>query len=161
MASGTLATQLNRIALWLAAALFVALGLFWWRERTRHYEAPSWPLEAAASLVNPIEAVPTERWIVAVNPECAHCMARLAELRGRSEAWMADRSLGVLLVDVKQRPDPLVVGGGLGAGVWWDSLGAWRSRWGHRVYGETMVFEPGGSLVRVIAPSGELDAASP
>jgi hypothetical protein len=64
-------------------------------------------------------------------------------------------------VDVGRRPDPLVVGSGLDAGVWWDSLGTWRSRWGHRVYGETMVFAPGGALVRVLAPSQEVDAASP
>jgi hypothetical protein len=161
MTSTGFVTHLNRIALLLAAALFIVLGLLWWRERTRHYEAPAWPLESFAVLVAPADAVPAERWIVAVNPGCAQCVARLAELRRRSEAWTADRSLGVLLVDVRRRPDSLVVGDGLDAGVWWDSLGAWRSRWGHRVYGETMVFAPDGALVRVLAPAGPLDPGSP
>ena len=161
MTSFELAGKINRIALWLAAAIFATLGLLWQCERMRHYEAPAWPLESAVRLVSPIEAVPRERWIVAVNPECSHCMARLAELHRRSAAWSADRALGVLLVDVGRRPDPLVVGSGLDAGVWWDSLGAWRSRWGHRVYGETLVFTPGGALVRVLAPAGDVDASSP
>lgn len=159
MAAGFV-TTVNRIALLLALALFVALGAFWWRERTREYEAPRWPESSFAMLVPPADAVPTERWIVAVNPGCAQCVARLAELRRRSEAWTADAALGVLLVDVKRRPDSLVVGGGLDAGVWWDSLGAWRSRWGHRVYGETLVFGPDGALVRVLAPSGEVAPAA-
>lgn len=153
-------TTLNRIALLLALALFVALGAFWWRERTRRYEAPRWPAASIVMLVPPADAVPTERWIVAVNPGCAQCVARLAELRRRSEAWTADVALGVLLVDVPRRPDSLVVGGGLDAGVWWDSLGAWRSRWGHRVYGETMVFGAGGALERVLAPTGEAAPAA-
>lgn len=159
MTSDTLTTSINKIALWLAAALFVALGLFWWRERTRHYEAPRWPLESSVSLKQAMPELPKERWIVAVNPECAHCMARLAELKRRSAAWTADRSLGVLVVDTKARPDSLFAGANLDAGVWWDSLGEWRSRWGHRVYGETMVFERGGTLVRVLAPSEDPDAA--
>lgn len=159
MASG-IVTKINRIALLLALALFVALGAFWWRERTRDYETPRWPAASFATLVPPADAMPTERWIVAVNPGCAQCVARLAELRRRSEAWTADAALGVLLVDVKRRPDSLVVGAGLDAGVWWDSLGAWRSRWGHRVYGETMVFGPDGALVRVIAPAGEVAPAA-
>jgi hypothetical protein len=121
----------------------------------------TWPHESFVRIVGPVQAIPRERWIVAVNPECSHCMARLAELRRRSTAWTADRALGVLLVDVRQRPDSTVVGKGLDAGVWWDSLGAWRSRWGHRVYGETLVFAPDSALVRVIAPSAEVDAALP
>lgn len=159
MTSFALRSRLNSIALWLAAAIFAALGLLWQCERSRHYESPAWPHASIAMLVAPAAAVPTERWIIAVNPECSHCMARLAELRRRSAAWTADRALGVLLVDVSKRPDPGVVGGNLDAGIWWDSAGAWRSRWGHRVYGEVLVFSPESALVRVIAPAGELDAA--
>lgn len=161
MTTFRLVRQVNSIALVLAAVIFAALGLFWQCERTRHYDTPAWPHESFVRLMAPAETLPSERWIVAVNPECSHCLARLAELRRRSAAWTADRALGVLLVDVKQRPDSLVVGNNLDAGVWWDSLGAWRSRWGHRVYGETMVFAPDGALTRVLAPAGEVDAASP
>ncbi len=157
MATGFTA-GLNRIALVVAFALFAALGVFWWRERTRHYEAPRWPDASLVQLVAPAAGAPAARWIVAVNPGCPHCVARLAELRRDGVARAAGAALGVLLVDVPARPDSLVVGEGLDAGVWWDSTGAWRSRWGHRVYGETLVFAPGGSLERVIAPT---TAASP
>jgi len=153
-------TTLNRIALVLALALFVALGAYWWRERSREYEAPRWPHASFVPLLSPAEVVPTERWIVAVNPDCGQCTARLAELRRRSAAWTADVTLGALVVDVRRRPDPFVVGDDLGAGVWWDSLGAWRSRWGHRVYGETFVFGPDGALLRLLSVTGkELPAA--
>lgn len=154
------AATLNRIALLLAAALFVALGAFWWRERTRRYEAPAWPHPALVALRAPAADAPPARWIVAVNPGCGSCTARLAELRRLGAAEAAGAALGVLLVDVRRRPDSLAGGAGLPAGVWWDSAGAWRARWGHRTYGETMVFGAGGALERVLAPSDEAAPAA-
>jgi hypothetical protein len=145
-----LVTHVNRIALLLALALFAALGAFWWRDRTRHYDTPRWPAASVAVLAPPDSGAAAERWIVAVNPDCAQCLRRLAELAGAS--------LGVLLVDTPHRPDSLALGEGLAAGIWWDSLGVWRRAWGHRAYGETMVFGPGGALVRVLAPG---DGAAP
>lgn len=158
--AGTFLTQANRIALLLALALFVALGAIWWRERTRRYEAPRWPEPAVALLSAPEPGAPAPRWIVAVNPECPHCAARLAQLRRDGSAAAVGAALGVLLVDVPRRPDSLVVGRGLAAGVWWDSAGVWRRRWGHRAYGETMVFGPAGALERVLAPTGETAPAA-
>lgn len=151
----------NRAALALAAALFVALGAWWWRERTRAYEAPRWPDPSFVALVAPGPGAPSQRWIVAVNPDCARCTERLADLRRRREAWTVDMALGALLVDVPRRPDSLAGGAGLDAGVWWDSLGVWRARWGHRAYGETMVFGPGGALARVIAPAADVMPGAP
>lgn len=148
------ATHVNRIALVLAIAVFTTLGALWWRERTRRYAAPRWPDAAFATLLAPADSAPAPRWIVAVNPGCPHCTARLAELRRAGAARAAGAALGVLLVDLRERPDSLVAGAGLAAGVWWDSSGAWRSRWGHRVYGETLVFGADGALARVIAPTG-------
>lgn len=150
----TFTTRLNRVALLVALALFAALGALWARERTRRYEPPRWPA-ACARLRAPSPAAPAARWIVAVNPDCGRCVARLAELRRDGTAAAAGAALGVLLVDVPHRPDSLVVGAGLDAGVWWDSAGIWRRRWGRRAYGETMVFGPAGTLMRVLAPDGE------
>lgn len=158
--TGGFAATLNRIALVLALALFVALGALWWRERTRNYEPPAWPHPAFAMLRAPEAGAPPARWIVAVNPGCGNCTARLAELRRLGAAGAAGAALGVLLVDVRHRPDSLVAGEGLTAGVWWDSSGAWRSRWGHRTYGETMVFGEGGVLERVLAPSEAIAPAA-
>ncbi|MCC6348928.1 MAG: hypothetical protein IT347_04950 [Candidatus Eisenbacteria bacterium] len=152
----TLVTRINRLALLLALVLFVGLGAMWWRERTRHYETPRWPDASLARLVAPGPGAPARRWIVAVNPECPHCTARLAELRRDGAADHDGAALGVLLVDVPRRPDSLVVGAGLAAGVWWDSAGAWRRRWGRRVYGETLVFGPDGTLDRVLSPTEDL-----
>jgi hypothetical protein len=151
--TGGFAATLNRIALALALALFVALGAFWWRERTKRYEPPAWPHPAFVELNAPAAGAPPARWIVAVNPECGSCTARLAELRRLRAAEAAGAALGALLVDVRRRPDSLAALAGLGAGVWWDSAGDWRARWGHRTYGETMVFGEGGALERVLAPS--------
>lgn len=150
--------HVNRIALLLALALFAVLGAFWWRERTRHYDAPRWPAASFAALVLPSADARPERWIVAVNPDCPHCLQRLAELERTGAADRAGAALGVLLVDTPHLPDSLALGPGLAAGIWWDSLGVWRARWGHRVYGETMVFGPGGALVRVLGPG---DGAAP
>jgi hypothetical protein len=159
MANG-LVTALNRIALVLALVLFAALGAWWWRDRTRHYEAPRWPDARMAVLVPPDSGAAPARWIVAVNPDCPACRRRLAELRRDGAAQLEGAALGVLLVDVRARPDSVAFGGELAAGVWWDSLGTWRSRWGHRLYGETLVFGPGGALERVLAPGGEAAPAA-
>lgn len=153
--TGTFTTRVNRIALAIALALFALLGILWWRDRTRAYEAPSWPHAAMAAIAPPADVIASERWIVAVNPECATCRARLADLRRELAAATADVTLGVLLVDVARRPGAYDPGEGLDAGVWWDSLGAWRERWGHRLYGETMVFGRDGALLRTLAPTGE------
>ncbi len=145
------ATTLNRIALGLALVLFAALGAWWWRDHARAWETPRWErarfvaLRAPASGAGPL-------WIVAVNLECSHCRARLADLLRRDAAHAAGARLGVLLVDTPARPDSLAAGARFDGGVWWDSLAVWRNRWGHRVYAETFVFGADGRLVRLIAP---------
>lgn len=152
-----LATHLNRFALVLALVLFAGLGGWWAWDRTRTWEPPRWPDERFAALVPAAAVADTagERWIVAVNPACGSCLRRLAALERAGAAARGGAPLGALLVDTRARPDSVALGDSLAAGVWWDSTGAWRSRWGHRVYGETLVFGPGGALVRVLAPGGE------
>jgi hypothetical protein len=152
---------INRVALLLAIALFAGIGAWWWHDRTRHWEAPRWDRAGFVALRAPApDSGARANWIVAVNPECASCRARLADLLRRDAAKAAGAKLGVLLVDTPRRPDSLEAPSPtrLEAGVWWDSLGAWRSRWGHRVYGETFVFAPDGALRRVIAPSEDPEA---
>ena len=148
-------TTLNRLALAGALLLFAALLVAWWRDRTRAVETPRWnarefaPLAGAADRVGP-------RWLVAVNPDCPHCRARLAELARRGAAAAEHAALGVLVVDTERRPDSLALSSRLTAGVWWDSASVWRKRWGRRVYGEALVFDRDGRLVRVVPPNAEV-----
>jgi hypothetical protein len=151
-APGRTAAVLNRVALLLAVLVFAGIGAWWWRDRTRHWEVPRWERARFVAL-RPAERDRGACWIVAVNPECGHCRARLADLLRRGAADSAGVPLGVLLVDTPRRPDSIEMQARLGAGVWWDSLAVWRSRWGHRVYGEALVFAGDGRLVRVIAPT--------
>ena len=41
----------------------------------------------------------------------------------------------------------------------WDSSQHWRRRWGHRVYGEVLCFEPDGRLRRTLPPFGDMHDA--
>src|SRR5512135_3749121 len=104
MATGYV-TVLNRFALALALLLFAAVGAWWWRDRTRTYERPRWPDARMAALLAPAAGADSARWIVAVNPDCPACRRRLAELRGDGAARLEGAALGVLLVDVRARPD--------------------------------------------------------
>jgi hypothetical protein len=145
------ARALNRVALIVALLLFAGIATFWWRDRHRARVTPRWD-EAGAVALRTASVFNREQWIVAVNPECAHCRDRLAALAG-ALAKRSDRpALGVLLVDVPHRPDSLAGAGGFAAGVWWDSTATWRGRWGRSAYGEVMVFSPGGSLRRILPP---------
>jgi hypothetical protein len=97
--------------------------------------------------------------MIVVNPDCMHCRARLAELLRHQRDPARDPALGVLLVDVRQRPEPPDDAARLDGGVYWDSLNVWRSRWGHRVYGEVLVFAPDGAIERVVGPDADPQAA--
>jgi len=149
--TGRLSTAINRLALVLACAIFATIGAWWWRDRTRAWETPRWEsarfvaLRAGAPGPGPL-------WITAVNLECPHCRARLADLLRRDAAHAAGARLGVLLVDSARRPDTSATSTRFDGGVWWDSLAIWRRHWGHRVYAETFVFAGDGRLVRLIAP---------
>lgn len=156
-APSSLALALNRFALGLALVIFVAIGVFWWRDRTRVREAPRWD-PARFAEVSPPEGPARLKWIVAVNPDCSHCRARLAELLRHPRDPLRGPALGVLLVDLDRRPAPLESSSRLEAGAWWDSAAVWRQRWGHRVYGEVLVFAPDGTLQREVGP--ETDPAA-
>ena len=122
----------------LAAAALVALGWLWRLDRARRWETP---------LVGPplvllragADAPGAATWLVAVNPACAHCREALAALAARPPA--AAR-VGALIVDTPRRPSAATIRALPGGPVWWDATNAWRRRWGHRVYGEVMRFDP-------------------
>lgn len=148
------AERINQMALFVAVGCFAALGVWWAWDRTRPHEPPAWPDARFASL-EPASEPSGRKWIVIVNPTCPHCRARLADLGRRGAARADSAALGVLVVDTPHRPDTLALGTELGAGLWWDSLGVWRSRWRHGLYGEALVFDASGHLERVVLPADD------
>jgi hypothetical protein len=146
-----LAGAINRAALLVSLALLAAMAALWWSARPREREAPRWPAPGIVPLVG-ASAATGERWIVALNPECPTCRARLAALDSAFAARPGAPALGVLLVDVPDRPAAIEGAGRLSAGVWWDSASVWRRRWGRNAYGEVLDFAAGGSLARLLPP---------
>ncbi len=96
-----------------------------------------------------------ETWAVAVNPGCALCRGSLA--RGLAVRGLAGAPvrLAVLVVDTPRRPSSATLASLAADEFRWDSAGAWRHRWGHRIYGELLCFDRSGRLVRTIAPLGD------
>jgi hypothetical protein len=144
-------SAINRAALAIACFLLVAIGALWWRDHARLRETPRWDTAGVVEL-RAATAGEHERWIMAANPDCSRCRERLALLAGVMARRPQGPALGVLLVDVPQRPGPPALAAALSAGVWWDSTATWRRRWGRSAYGEVLVFSPGGSLRRVLRP---------
>jgi hypothetical protein len=155
---GRLQAVLNRTALLLSVVVLAAIAIAWWADRMHAWETPRWNAQRFSRLVAPSPGA-RARWMVVVNPDCLHCRARLAELLRRQRDPARDPALGVLLVDVRRRPDLQEDTSRMDGGVFWDSLGVWRSRWGHRVYGEVLVFAAGGELVRTVGPEGDPQVA--
>ncbi len=156
---GRLQVALNRAAWALSVLILAGIAAWWLADRTRRWEPPRWDPRRFVMLAPPSPgARPT--WMVAVNPDCPHCRARLAELLRRPRDPARDPALGVLLVDVPRRPRAVEAADRFDGGVWWDSLRVWRSRWGHRVYGEVLVFAPGGAIERTVGPEGDPQVAA-
>ncbi len=133
-------------------AALVALGWLWHRDRTRAWEPPG--LGAPLVLLREAEAGPdagsaAETWLVAVNPECPHCLVALRRL---ADCHVSGVRVGALVVDTPARPGAPVLAALPGAPVWWDAGGAWRRRWGHRVYGELLCFDARGRYLRTRPP---------
>ncbi len=149
---GTLQRRINQLALGASAVLFVAIGVLWWRDRAHDWETPRWDASRVVSIVPPA-ALPGRLALVAVHPGCSHCRTRLGELAAAGDSLGAP--LAALLVDVEPRPGSVALGVPLPGGAWWDSAGLWRNAWGRRVYGETFVFDSGGTLARVIPTEGD------
>ena len=144
---------LDRVALGLALAIFVAIGLAWGWDRVRGHETPRFSPAAFVALA-PRAAASAGRplGLVAVNPVCPHCRLRYRQLAAALAARADAPALGVLVVDTPRRPDTLSLGAAAPGGVWWDSAQVWRARWRRGLYGELLVFDPHGTLVAAHGP---------
>jgi len=132
----------------LLAAALAALGWLWHLDRTRAWETPG--LGAPLVLVRAASADSSAgTWLVAVNPQCPHCLQALARLTGRPPRGLR---VGALIVDTPRRPATRTLAALRAAPLWWDARGDWRARWGHRVYGEVLCFDPRGRYVRTRLP---------
>jgi hypothetical protein len=126
----------------------IALGGAWLGDRGHRWVEPRWPDASFVRLSVPAGAARTPLWVVPVNPYCPHCMTTLARLAAEWPAKHPGEPLVALIVDSVARPAwsgamPLEA-------VWWDRRGVWRSRWGHRLYGELIRFDAGGRYVGTI-----------
>ena len=144
MSRATEASRGWRIAGWagwvLGLAAFAALGWLWHVDRTRLWQTPG--LGAPLVLVRAATVDSSAgTWLVAVNPDCPHCLQALARLIARPRPGLR---VGALVVDTPRRPGAAVLAALRVAPLWWDARGDWRRRWGHRVYGQVLCFDPGG-----------------
>jgi hypothetical protein len=140
--------RLNVFSLVLALAIFVALGLAWWRDRVRTFAEPRWePARFVALTHEAMAAAAGERWVVAVSLACPHCQEHLRALAARTAPRERRPALTALIVDHPGRPARLDLGVPLAGGAWWDSAQVWRESWGRRAYGETFRFDTRGRFL--------------
>ena len=139
--------HLNVLALVIAAAVLLATGIAWWRDRVRTFETPRWEPARFVALAPADPPIERERWVVAVSLACPHCQAHLRALATRTAARARPPALAALIVDQPQRPASVTLGLPLPGGVWWDSTQVWREAWGRRAYGETFRFGERGELL--------------
>ena len=134
-----------------AGALMV-LGVVWRRDRARVWERPQFRSHEFVRLAGGAALEDArELWLVAVNPKCPHCSQHLAHtlVARRQETGVR---VGILLVDTPKPPAAEAFAHVVVDGLWWDERETWRRRWGHRVYGETIVFDGGGRYLRTLPP---------
>jgi hypothetical protein len=142
----------------LALLGFAALGWLWHLDRARAWETPALgpPL---VLLRGPAAARDAATWLVAVNPDCHHCREVLRDLAARSPDCVR---VGALVVDTPGRPGRSTLARLPGAPIWWDAKQVWRRRWGHRVYGEVIRFDPRGRYSSTrLQPPGSMSLPLP
>ena len=141
----------------------LALGAAWFRDRSRHWEAPRWPSAGFVAVrregTGAVAGGGT--WVAVVNPRCARCVATLRGLHDRWRRAARGERLVVLIVDAPGRPVADLLRGIPPLPVWWDRDGLWRRRWGHRLYGELIEFDAAGRWVRTIAGERAFRGARP
>ncbi len=139
----------------VCATLVLALGLSWAHDRMAPWSEPRFePAQFVA--VGPPPAIDGARelWLIAVNPLCPHCRQHLARAAAALPRGSGTR-LGILLVDTPKLPAAPAFANVVVDGMWWDVRDTWRRRWGHRVYGEVLVFDGGGRYLRTLPPGFE------
>lgn len=139
--------RLNAFALLAAIAILTALGLAWWRDRSRTWEGPRWEPARFVALSPGSAPAKSERWVVAVSLACPHCQEHLRALAERTRSRPEPPALAALIVDQPTRPYALDLGVALAGGAWWDSAQVWRESWGRRTYGETFRFDRAGAML--------------
>lgn len=138
------------VVIGLLVTFCAALGTWWWVDRSAQYEQPHWneaqfePLGARAATLT----VERDTWVVAVNPACSHCMTTLNSLADTLATTRGAPRLLALVVDTAQRPVEAAIRHPRLEGVYWDRNQVWRTRWGHRVYGEILRFDAAGQWIR-------------
>lgn len=151
-------TWVARASCIVMAALLALLGTWWAVDRSHRWETPRLdpqlfpPLQDEAGAGGPAR----DTWLMPINPHCPSCMARAREF-GVAIWRMRGAPRRVLLVVDQRRPPALAALAELKAdAVWWDRGGVWRHRWGHRLYGEVLRFDPHGSYRGTSPPSRSL-----
>lgn len=139
---------------WIAATLL--LGALWFADRAHRWERPRWHSSFVALRGGAGPAANGEGFVmVPVNPRCPRCIVTLRRLHAAWPARAQDRPLVALIVDAPARPGAWLLRALPPVPVWWDRDGVWRRRWGHRLYGELLVFDAAGEFVRAQAAHDE------
>ena len=133
------------------AVVMVVFGWVWRRDRLRVWAEPRFEAREFVRLSGDAAPGAREFWLVAVNPKCPHCRGHLARAAIARRRSIGVR-LGILLVDTPKPPAAPAFAHVAVDGLWWDARDTWRRRWGHRVYGEVMVFDRAGRYLRTMPP---------
>lgn len=160
MRNGAASGRLARAGLVLCGTGFIALGGLWLHDRTRVWEVPRWD-EArfvAIGLRDSAWRAPSELWVVVVNPDCGHCGESLRNAGNVRERMTVRPRLAALVVDRSQRPPAVLFRAQALDAVWWDEREVWRTRWGHRVYGEVLRFDAAGRYAGSLSPEAVASA---
>jgi hypothetical protein len=149
-----LGAVLATVILLSAATGLAMLGAAWSRERSQRWDEPRWdPRQMVPVRASFARERAREIWVVPVNPRCPHCAGHLiaaATARGLEHGVR----LEVLIVDTPKPPAAETLVRMEADGWWWDARETWRRRWGHRVYGERIVFDGSGRYRRTEPPAG-------
>jgi len=134
-------------------AMLAVLAVLWRHDRAHPWERPRLDDAGFVQLSGAAPSRPfTERWLVIVQHRCPHCREHLA----RAVAERAHRTgirLDALFVDTGTPPVAAAFTSPGVDGWWWDARDTWRRRWGHRLYGEVLVFDRAGRYRRTWPPS--------
>lgn len=150
-----------RCAVGVVLSGVLVLGWAWHRDRTRKWVEPQWT-EAHFVPLRPGQRTEGEAtWIVAVNLRCPRCLTKLHRLHARWIPQSRRERLGALVVDTSSPPRPEELRALPPVPIWWDREGIWRRRWGHRLYGEVMQFDPAGRYAGTVNADVPVETHAP
>jgi len=121
-------------------------------DRTRRWETPRLDPGRFIVVRDAVGSGAAAGWVLMpVNLRCPHCLASLRALQ-RSRRANTNPDLVVLVVDEEREPTSKSIDALHAETVWWDRDRVWRGRWGHRIYGEVLRFDPHGRYVETLPP---------